>query len=584
MSIDQTGSDNPAGLSPADVSKLVAGGPPGSLKWLYPYDGTVFPRGLIAPTLMWDGGAATAVYLHIKSRAFEYKGVLRPALDATTMAPQLQVPEEVWKAAGQHTYGKDDAFLLELSVLANGVAQGPIVSHFILAQATIKGSIYYNSYASQLPGAAIGGNVLRIPAGGKAEVFLSTNCNGCHSLSADGSRMISQVSIGIGGDAYQLMSGGAANPPGTSAGARTAFGALYPDGSKYLATSVVVPVGHAELAQGAGASPDAALYDTASGMVVPDTGIPVGALMPMFSPDGTRLVFNDYAIDSAHGLALMDYDVKLHKASGHRVLARESDSMRPGWPFFLPDGKAVVYVRTDGADFSGNGAFVGAGSLTGLLGPLLGPFTPLTSLPIAGPVSDLQIVDVATGKVNVLARAMGFENAAAAASGTTYLPFGTEDLHGNYFPTVSAVAAGGYFWVFFDSIRHYGNLGLQRQLWGAAIDIRPDGSYQGDPSHPAFYLPGQEFGAGNHRAFAALDPCKKDGDSCTSGIDCCGGFCSLPASASEFSEGVGSCSPKKDSCAKRDERCSVSADCCPPTPGQPANSCIAGFCAFVSLD
>lgn len=37
--------------------------------------------------------------------------------------------------------------------------------------------------------------------------------------------------------------------------------------------------------------------------------------------------------------------------------------------------------------------------------------------------------------------------------------------------------------------------------------IHPDGTYTADPSHPAFYLPGQEFGAGNHRAFAALDFC-----------------------------------------------------------------------------
>jgi hypothetical protein len=34
------------------------------------------------------------------------------------------------------------------------------------------------------------------------------------------------------------------------------------------------------------------------------------------------------------------------------------------------------------------------------------------------------------------------------------------------------VAAGGYFWLFFDAMRHYGSLGLQRQLWGVAIDIQ----------------------------------------------------------------------------------------------------------------
>jgi hypothetical protein len=184
----------------------------------------------------------------------------------------------------------------------------------------------------------------------------------------------------------------------------------------------------------------------------------------------------------------------------------------------------------------------------------------------------------------LLAKAMGFATPADANGGATTLPF-PDDTHQSYFPTVAPIAAGGYFWVFFDAIRHYGNLGIQRQLWGFAIDISPTGSYTTDSSHPAFYLPGQEFGAGNHRAFAALDPCKKDGDSCTSGIDCCGGTCYFPNGQVEFGENIGSCSaPKMNSCAQRDEKCKTDADCCPPAAGQPANSCIAGFCAYIPLN
>jgi hypothetical protein len=146
------------------------------------------------------------------------------------------------------------------------------------------------------------------------------------------------------------------------------------------------------------------------------------------------------------------------------------------------------------------------------------------------------------------------------------------------------VPAGGYYWLFFDSIRHYGNQGLQRQLWGAAIDVSADGTYTTDPSHPAFYLTGQEAGTGNHRAFAALDPCMKDGDTCTSGTDCCGGFCYVPDQKGEFMvEAVGSCTahPPMQTCSKTNEKCTTSADCCPPEPGQQPNICIAGFCAQV---
>jgi hypothetical protein len=177
---------------------------------------------------------------------------------------------------------------------------------------------------------------------------------------------------------------------------------------------------------------------------------------------------------------------------------------------------------------------------------------------------------------------MGFDTPAAAMGDMTYLPFGSSELHHNFFPTLSAVAAGGYFWLFFDSLRQYGNLGQQRAIWASAIEIHPDGTYAGDPSHPAFYLPGQEFNTGNHRAFAALDPCKQDGESCLSGIDCCGGRCYLPE-PNEFGQPPGTCSPPKNECAKTDERCLSDSDCCPPENGQPPNTCIAGFCAFVML-
>ncbi|MEY4582996.1 MAG: hypothetical protein RL701_7699, partial [Pseudomonadota bacterium] len=336
---------------------------------------------------------------------------------------------------------------------------------------------------------------------------------------------------------------------------------------------------------------DATLYNAATGANLPNVGIPTGALMPMFSPDGTRLVFNDYAIDNAHGLALMNYDVSKDTASDYKILMKETGQIRPAWPFVLPDNQAVLFARTDSADFSGNGAGLGGGAIGGLGGlpglPGGGPGG--GGLPGGGggfggaPFSELAVADAATGTVTVLARAMGYATPEDATKNATYLPFGEEELHHNYFPTVSPVAAGGYFWVFFDSVRHYGNLGIGRQLWGAAVEIQANGSYALDPSRPAFYLPGQEFGTGNHRAFAALDPCKRDGDACNSGIDCCGGFCYFDKTVQEFVEPVGSCTPKMNQCARRDERCQIDADCCAADPGQTPHACIAGFCAELPI-
>ena len=45
--------------------------------------------------------------------------------------------------------------------------------------------------------------------------------------------------------------------------------------------------------------------------------------MPFFSPDGTYLVFNDFAVEDAHGIGLTRYDTKTHTASEYKMLMRE---------------------------------------------------------------------------------------------------------------------------------------------------------------------------------------------------------------------------------------------------------------------
>src|SRR5207302_2041274 len=45
--------------------------------WLYPYDNTVWPRGMLAPLLQWtvpSGFNATAVYVHLKQNNYEFAG------------------------------------------------------------------------------------------------------------------------------------------------------------------------------------------------------------------------------------------------------------------------------------------------------------------------------------------------------------------------------------------------------------------------------------------------------------------------------------------------------------------------------
>jgi len=73
---------NPDNISDADQAKLIAGGtgggkgvgPDAAFRFLYPYDNTVFPRGLLAPTLQFAGSAASSVYLKLSAPNFSFEG------------------------------------------------------------------------------------------------------------------------------------------------------------------------------------------------------------------------------------------------------------------------------------------------------------------------------------------------------------------------------------------------------------------------------------------------------------------------------------------------------------------------------
>ncbi|MDB4989722.1 MAG: hypothetical protein JWN04_4900, partial [Myxococcaceae bacterium] len=345
------------------------------------------------------------------------------------------------------------------------------------------------------------------------------------------------------------------NPMPLRTATNTSFVGISPDGAVYLTTAYQGLYGPPT--EGAITTPTplrSILYDTDTGNEIANSGFPTSAMMPTFSFDGKLAAFNDYTHGDGHTLGLMDYDAATRTASNQRDLFTSSAGYL-GWPFLLPDNGGVVFTQGDSGAFSGGGSFI----------------TPAVQ---QGPKSDLMMVDIETGQATILARAMGFNTPEDAASGNSYL--GADEQHQAYYPTVSPVAAGGYFWVFFDSVRHYGNQGLRRQLWATAVSVQRRSIQEGtdnnaalygvDVSSPAFYMPGQDFNTANHRAFTALDPCLVDGASCESGIDCCSGFCT---------DGV--CGPPK-MCAKLNDKCTEDTDCCNKN-----NLCIGGFCGTLVL-
>jgi hypothetical protein len=549
--------------------------PQGSSRLLYPYDRTVFPRGLPAPVLQWDGVAADSVYVHARSMLFEYEGCW-----SGSMLSNIALPQAAWDRAADQSLGKGDPLVVEISLASGGTGQRLPTVNLVFALASLRAAVYYNTYGSLLANqqGAVGGVVMRvIPGEAEPSVFLTapapTHCIGCHSVSADGSRMVAEVHMQPGltedlSSSYDLTTVGTmTNPPPLKNDLKRAgFAALYPDGSVYLTTGRIAPGPIGSLpgtppgnVPGTFGPEPSRLFDTNTGAELSGSGIAEYAYMPSFSVDGSMVAFNQMDASGApagHTLAVMDYDHTGKTFTNQRPVL--NDPMQyPSWPGFLPDvvdktvefeirnGKRVVFQLGANSDFTTQEQPVG-----------------VTPHP-----ADLYWVDVDSGKVAPLSAANGLD-----ASGAVTLPYGERDAHKNYIPTVSPVAAGGYFWVFFTSKRNYGNLYVAdppelraegKKIWVTALDINaPPGT---DPSHPAFFLPGQELESGNIRAFAALEPCRENGSTCESGIDCCCGFCT---------EGVCACGTE---CSHLEEKCTTAGDCCDKT-----QVCVGGFCGFVN--
>ncbi len=524
-------SENPANADTATKAALRgASAADASVVWAYPYDATVFPRGIGAPLLMWNNGNAPDVYyVHIVSSTFE--------LEAFTTAPppsQYQFSTGVWDQLANSTSGAT-----ELKVARwDGTNATVVVDHHDrIADGAMHGTIYYWAINT--------GRVMRIQPGAAApDDFLGGGvaCPSCHTVSANGSTLLMNTSYAGSPPSWPyedsvsydlvnntstftgLNSGGSGASPYALSGASA-------DG-KYLLENFAPlrgPIGNA-----------AGVIDTTSGAPVTGTGIDtLQAWMPAFSPDNKLIA---YVTGNNGDLHVLDWDGSQNPpqaTNDHLLVAAGSDASKSyiNNPTISPDHKWVMYQRSSGY-----------GSLNNMSG-------------------DLYLASV---------EHPGTEVALDALNGTGY-PFaaGARDVSQSFEPTFAPVASGGYFWVVFHARRTWGNQltgpafvaegNGTKQLWVAAIDQSPGNA---DPSHAAFHLPGQALDTLNMRGFWALPPCKPDGQSCASGTDCCGGYCD-PAPDG----GAGVCkSNSGGGCSHEGDHCDSSGDCC-------AGTCINDHCA-----
>jgi hypothetical protein len=549
--------------------------------------------------LQWSFDPATpadAIKLELKSEFYSYTGYFaRPAsLAANAEFVRHPIPQDVWIAATRSSVRA--TLRARITVLAGGKAQGPISEQWTIAGGALKGVVYYQSYGTKLAknfGGAMGGDgmfggaTLAIKGGSTAPTLVAggdgddTKCRVCHTVSADGSRMIVQHGDDYSmSSSYALTKAGYPETPYTQKGAM-GWAGLYPDGTVALGNAGPIS-GGANMVNNV--TLNSSLLDAVTGKNISSptfASLVTQAGMPTFSPDGKQVAFAFLAGagDSNIGggdeskLVVMDFDRSKNTFSNASLVYQASGGARPGWPTFLPGGTRLVF-QLDLPSGNNRGEYFATRH---------------------GNRGELWYVDIKTKTAHALDRANGNDG------GSMYLPAGPNshdaDSTLQFEPTVNPIVSGGYAWVVFTSRRMYGNVAnidptwsdprdhdltstpTPKKLWVAAMDLPPDTDElkpeQLDPSHPAFYLPAQELLAGNSRGYWVPEPCRADGKSCQSGDQCCAGYCARDAKTMK-----NLCGGEPPKCAAEFDRCETDDDCCNSGAGS-AIACYGGVCSTV---
>jgi hypothetical protein len=496
-------------------------GGPDSATLVYPYNDTVFPLGVLSPQMQWNGAQASDVLkLELKEKYYDYVEYLQ---NGPLPANHL-MSETDWTAFESSGTGPtSDPVHVYLTRMSGNTAYTPMTQTWHIAQGRLHGAIYY----WELPdacgnGSSVNGRILRIkPDATQVDQFYQTGtCFGCHTVSRDGTTMMSAFPSSV--SSFPLQTIDLTKTPavlgkiqGNQLGGT--FSAFNDKGDKILVSN------NAEFTNGAGLSM-LNIVDANTGSVLVNGALPAGCGEPAWSPDGKHLAgvcamsgSGNFTWDSPYGnLTLADVAPDGTTVSNIQTIVPQGSPGRPAYPSFSPDSAYIAFGRpTTGARSIGNG--------------------------------DLWLTDL---------KGQAVKNLKIASS---------DDK--SYNPVFSPLRAGGYSWIVFMSKRDYGNqlTGADRQqLWIAAIDDPPSAT---DPSHPPFYVRGQQMCAKSENAYYALPPCKTTGDTCTSGVDCCGGQCI------KNPNGPGYICGSQQGCSQDGNSCKADSDCCDDRA-----HCIDGYC------
>ncbi len=508
---------------------------------LYPYDATVFPLGLSAPLVMWNAPAANDAYkLHYEENGYVYDGYFLVAQPA-----EWRVDQKIWDHVTASNLG--DPLKLAVSRFDGTNAYQSAHESWTVVPASLRGAIYYWTTSGT-------GHMSRVypGTGSTPEVLDNGTCMGCHAVSADGSTLVATVDDLPSTDGLPMTKKRAWEsfdlPNATNRVTSTLFGgnlAVNPDGKYTVFGNQTLHIA-----------------DTSIGAEIPGTGLETvpldpnmkGLMTPVFSPDGKHFAaIEGGAVQTGTGtwyhdltggkLVMLDFDENSVSFSNLKSLAPASafaaSERALAYPTFTPDANWIAFHV---GDYTTGCNATGCGDA-------------------ATQVGEVWIQNV---------------NGASPIKLTTLdTPPSPSDANLSFEPTFNPIERGNYFWVVFTSERDWGNRitgtpnNGKKRLWVAAIDKTTNGL---DPSHPAFFLEGQEEATTNMRGFWALAACipTKGGGACQAGFECCSGFCDqgVCVDVSHYA------------CKAVGDTCDTGADCC----NSDEVGCVGGVCTVAPVN
>lgn len=364
-----------------------------SIQVLYPYPATVLPLGLPAPLIQWQNNNTPATVASAVKVTLRFPSTGTPIFSWSEIVPELQtaptptlaaqpravIPQTVWSSFEQTVVrnsgssGGDAVFAIQRYVSGALRAEVPTTFHF--ANGQLKGSIFYNSYGTNLVanfgntklGKPFGAATLQVAANGTTPTVVvgysdstlsGAGCRVCHNAAAGGTKILSNayLSQGSSGSGTTETSTFTYNPslatPSLIQGSEALVGSTYatntftyaglsPDGT-YLMTSAA-PVS---------ANAAATLYTVGGTKITSNLPTGLHAATPVFSNDAQHVAFNFYsgsasplstAVGDGKSMAMMDFTAP-GTFSNFRKLYTPT-SLYSVWPTFLPPGQNGIVFQ-----------------------------------------------------------------------------------------------------------------------------------------------------------------------------------------------------------------------------------------------